>query len=86
MAATPRQFEFPQVCKSSWGSSLLYAITGEEQYLQWTERMGDWYVAGQREDGRWQYDSSATRGALIEVTLEFVMHLDTLISGLASRP
>lgn len=85
MAATPRQFEFPQVCKSSWGSSLLYQITGEEQYLDWTIRMGDWYVAGQREDGRWTFDRKRS-GELIELTLEFVMHLDTLISGLASRP
>lgn len=86
MAATPRQFEFPQVCKSSWGSSLLYAITSEEPYLQWTYRMGDWYVAGQKEDGRWQFDANARRGSLIELTLEFVMHLDTLMAGLASRP
>jgi hypothetical protein len=86
MGATPRQFEFPQVCKSSWGSSLLYEITGEEPYLHWTYRMGDWYVSCQKDDGRWQYDPNATRGSLIELTLEFVMHLDTLIAGLASRP
>lgn len=86
MNATPRQFEFPQVCKSSWGSSLLYEITGEEPYLQWTYRMGDWYVSCQKADGRWQFDPNATRGSLIELTLEFVMHLDTLIAGLASRP
>ena len=85
MSSTPRQFEFPQVCKSSWGSSLLYAITGDEPYLQWTYRMGDWYVSGQQADGRWQFDPNATRGALIELNLEFVMHLDTLIAGLASR-
>jgi hypothetical protein len=86
IAATPRQFEFPQVSKSSWGSSLLYKITGEEPYLEWTYRLGDWYVAGQKEDGRWQYDPNARRGALIELTLEFVMHVDTLMAGLASRP
>ena len=86
MAATPGQFDFPQVCKSSWGSSLLYQITGEEPYLEWTYRLGDWFVAGQKEDGRWQYDPNARPGALIELTLEFVMHVDTLMAGLASRP
>jgi hypothetical protein len=86
MAATPRQFEFPQVCKSSWGSSLLYAITGEEPYLEWTYRMGDWFLATQKEDGRWQFKDDSSRGALIELSLEFLMHLDTLMAGLASRP
>jgi hypothetical protein len=32
MASTDRQFDYPQVCKSSWGSSLLYQLTGEERY------------------------------------------------------
>jgi hypothetical protein len=86
MKATARQFEFPQVCKSSWGSSLLYEITGEQLYLDWTYRMGDWYMSTQKEDGHWQFKPDATRGALIELTLEFLMHLDTLMAGLASRP
>ena len=86
MNATERQFEFPQVCKSNWGSSLLYQITGEEQYLSWAYRMGDWYVDTQRENGRWQFDPASSPGQLIELNLEFVMHVDTLIGGLASRP
>lgn len=85
MAATERQFEFPQVCKSSWGSSLLYQVTGEDPYLQWTYKMGDWYIDTQRADGHWDFDR-VTLGGQIELTLEYVMHLDTLISGLASRP
>ncbi len=85
MAATPRQFEFGAVCKSSWGSSLLYEVTGDERYLRWTYRMGDWYVSTQKPEGHWEFDRSG-RGPLIELTLEFVMHLDTLIGGLASRP
>jgi len=85
MAATPGQFDHAAVCKSSWGSSLLYEVTGEDQYLQWTYRMGDWYVRTQEPDGHWTF-GRRTRGELIELTLEFVMHLDTLISGLASRP
>lgn len=88
MSATERQFEFPQVCKSSWGSALLYQITGEDKYLKWTYRMGDWFVRTQEPDGHWRWWSQErpSLGSQIELTLEFVMHLDTLIGGLASRP
>lgn len=86
MSATERQFAYAQVCKSSWGSSLLYQITGEDEYLRWTYRMGDWFVQTQQPDGRWAWDRYKTLGSQIELTLEFVMHLDTLIGGLAARP
>ncbi len=85
MAATPGQFDHAAVCKSSWGSSLLYEVTGDERYLAWTYRMGDWYVRTQEPEGHWTFDRR-TRGELVELTLEFVMHVDTLISGLASHP
>ena len=74
------------MCKSSWGSSLLYQVTGEQRYLDWTYRMGDWYVANQEPSGRWHWENYSTLGSHIELALEFVMHLDTLIGGLASRP
>jgi hypothetical protein len=86
MAATDAQFKYPAVCKSSWGSSLLYQVTGEQQYLDWTLRLGDWYVERQEPAGFWHPLSEKTQGDVIEVTLEFVMHLDTLIGALASRP
>ena len=86
MAAIDAQFKYPSVCKSSWGSSLLYQVTGEPAYRDWTMRMGDWYVAGQEPDGRWHPWVEETEGDVIEITLEFVMHLDTLIGALASRP
>src|SRR4029077_2457298 len=53
MAATDAQFNYPAVCKSSWGSSLLYEVTGEAVYRDWTLRMGDWYVATQTPEGYW---------------------------------
>ena len=86
MAATDAQFNYPAVCKSSWGSSLLYQVTGEQPYLAWTLRLGDWYVETQEPDGRWHPLVEETQADVIEVTLEFVMHLDTLIGALASRP
>jgi hypothetical protein len=86
MAATDAQFKYPAVCKSSWGSSLLYQLTGEQQYLDWTLRLGDWYVATQEAGGYWHPLREQTEADRIEVTLEFVMHLDTLIGALSSRP
>ncbi len=86
MGSTDGQFDYPQVCKSSWGSSLLYELTGEEQFEEWTYRMGDWYEATQQPDGHWAWSEHQTLGSQIELTLEFVMHVDTLIGGLASRP
>ena len=86
MAATDAQFKYPAVCKSSWGSSLLYQITGEDQYRDWTLRLGDWYVERQEPAGFWHPLVEQTQADVIEVTLEFVMHLDTLIGALSSRP
>ena len=86
MAATDGQFNYPAVCKSSWGASLLWQVTGDEAYRDWTYRMGDWYVARQEPQGWWHPLVENTLGDVIEVTLEFVMHLDTLIGALASRP
>jgi hypothetical protein len=86
MAATDAQFNYPAVCKSSWGSSLLYQITGDRIYRDWTLRMGDWYVQTQTPQGYWHPLHEETEADRIEVTLEFVMHIDTLIGALSSRP
>jgi hypothetical protein len=85
MSATDQQFGYVSACKSSWGSSLLYQITGEEKYLEWMYRMGDWYAAQQEKDGRWRPQEPTTNAADVEITAEFVMHVDTLIGALASR-
>jgi hypothetical protein len=86
MRATDAQFGYPAVCKSSWGSSLLWQVTGDPVYEAWTYRMGDWYVATQDVGGFWHPLAERTLGDVIEVTLEFVMHLDTLVGALAARP
>jgi hypothetical protein len=87
MAATPAQFKYGPVCKSGWGSSLLYEITGEPEYEAWTYRMGDWFVSEQAEAGYWPVKGGgADRGTIIHNALEFAMHMDTIIAGLTSRP
>jgi hypothetical protein len=84
MNSTERQFEVPQVCKTGWGSALLYQLTRENQYRDWTIRVGDYYLASQHPDGHWQnrapYDTPAYN---ITTTAEFVVHLDTLIGALS---
>ena len=85
MQCTPRQFDYAQVCKSGWGSALLYQLTGEAVYRDWTVRVGDWFVDTQQADGSWSWDPHATLGESIELTAEFVVHVDTIIGCLASR-
>jgi len=85
MAATDAQFRYPSVCKTSWGSSLLYQVTGEAAYRDWTMRLGDWYVAMQDPAVFWRPWVERSDNDRIWITLEYVMHLDTLIAALASR-
>ena len=86
MAATSAQFDYAQVCKSSWGSALLYQITGDDEYLSWSRRMGEWYIETQNDEGFWRWKGFEALGPRIEAALEFAMHVDTLIGGLAARP
>ncbi len=84
MAATPAQFRYPSVCKSSWGAALLYQITGEERYLAWLRRMAAWYLDGQERDGWWHPWVEETSADVIEITLEFIMHLQVLRGAMVS--
>ena len=84
--STPRQFEFPQVCKSGWGAGLLYQVTGEEPYAAWAVKLAHWFADTQANDGSWVFDSDPTAGRTLEITAEFVAHVDTIIGCLASRP
>ena len=86
MSATSAQFDYAQVCKSSWGSALLYQLTGEDVYLAWSQRLGEWYVQTQNDEGFWCWEGFETLEARIDLALEFVVHVDTLIGALASRP
>ena len=87
MESTEGQFAFAPVCKSGWGSSLLYQVTGDDQYRDWTVRMGDWFADTQSADGSWSdsfpYDGKAS--SQIHLIAEFVAHVDNIIAGLSSR-
>ena len=81
-----QQFESAQVCKTSWGATLLYQITGEEIYRKWASRMAAWYGERQFEDGHWEntryLKPAPTVWDNIEITAEFVVHVDVLMQGL----
>jgi hypothetical protein len=86
MAATDAQFKYPSACKSSWGAALLYQITGEEQYLDWLGRFARWYIDSQEPDGYWHPWVEEDTGDVIDITLEYAMHIATLTIAIASRP
>ena len=73
------QFRSMQLCKSGWGSGLLYMATREEQFREWTIRLGDWFVDHQLPDGHWEntkfWSPDPTVGDNILITAEFVQHL-----------
>lgn len=86
MAATDAQFNYPSACKSSWGAALLYQITGEDRYREWLGRFARWYINSQEPDGYWHPWVEETRGDVIEITLEYAMHIATMSIALSSRP
>jgi hypothetical protein len=86
--STPRQFETRQVCKSAWGSGLITLASGDDGYLDWLIRMGDWFAAEQEADGHWTnshyIDPNPPLHSQVEVTAEFVVHMDTLVAALSA--
>ncbi len=82
------QFETKQVCKSAWGAGLLALATGEEIWAPWIERMGAWFVDGQEADGGWSntkaLEPEPPLRHRLEITAEFVVHLDTVIAALSA--
>lgn len=87
MESTDAQFQFAPVCKSGWGSSLLYQITGDAAYRDWTLRMGDWFSDTQSKDGSWfnTFPGDGKVSTQIHLVAEFVAHVDNIIAGLSSR-
>ena len=81
------QFQSMQTCKSGWGSGLLYVVTREECYRDWTARMGDWFVEHQVAEGYWNntkiWTPNPTTADQIHITAEFVMHLAHIIAYLS---
>ncbi|MEZ4531583.1 MAG: hypothetical protein R2855_11235 [Thermomicrobiales bacterium] len=88
MNSCEEQFDTKQVCKSAWGSGLLYLATGDEVYVPWIARMGEWFAEVQDADGGWsntrELESDPPLRHRLEITAEFVVHLDTVIAALGA--
>lgn len=88
MESCDEQFETKQVCKSAWGSGLLYLATQDASYLPWISRMGAWFADGQELDGGWSntkaLEAEPPLRHRLEITAEFVVHLDTVIAALGA--
>ncbi len=79
---TDRQFEVAQVCKVGWGAALLHRITGEEIYRDWAMRVGDYFVRTQFPDGHWINNKPLPDLPEVEITSEFLVYLNVIISSL----
>lgn len=85
--STPLQFNTRQVCKSAWGAGLLTLAARTDAYRDWLIKMVHWFADLQEGGGNWVntpvLDPDPTESRLVEVTAEFVVHLDTAIAALA---
>ena len=88
MNSTERQFETKQVCKSAWGASHLAVVTSEQPYIDWASRMAEWFVSQQEPDGHWDnttyIDPDSPLQHQVEMTAEFVIHLDAIVAALTA--
>jgi hypothetical protein len=86
--STPLQFNTRQVCKSVWGSGLITLATGTDAYQDWLARMVNWFADLQEENGSWRntpaLDPEPSASRRVEVTAEFVVHLDTALGALGA--
>jgi len=78
-------YQTAQVGKVGWGAALVYACTGEQRYMELTERVGEALIAQQTDTGGWDNTGGFVNDAIrTEVTAEFIVLLDEMIAGLAS--
>lgn len=84
---TPDQFNTRQVCKSAWGAGLITLAASTTDYALWLVKMANWFADLQEPDGSWTntpyLDPHPTNARRVEVTAEFVVHVDTLIASLS---
>jgi hypothetical protein len=95
VSGTKAQFDHTdsvQVCKFAWGASVLYEATGETAYLDHILTMAQWFLDAQNDDGSWDNSPFLMARAAhppsvrIEVTAEFVQHLNTILNAASSHP
>jgi hypothetical protein len=90
IAGAPLQFDHTvnaQACKFGWGVAVVLDSDRSDTYAEHALRMARWFVESQHPDGHWRpspflvpYPDDADR---LPKTAEHVLHVVTLISGLA---
>jgi hypothetical protein len=91
---TPAQFDYresAQICKFGWGSALMLVADPAGPHLANVLKMADWFVDSQQADGRWHNSPflvpDPTDADDLAVTMEFALHLTTIMGALAGmRP
>jgi len=79
-------YETAQVGKVGWGAALVYGVSGDEPMLQLATRVGEALLKQQTDTGAWDNTGGYVNDAVrIEVTCEFIVLLDEMISGIAAR-
>ena len=85
MRCSGDQFMRPQVGKVGWGASLLYQITKKYEYRDLAFRVGDYLLDNQFEEGYWLNTHPAVAyHNVLEVTAEFVVHMETISTALTA--
>lgn len=81
---TERQFEGIEVCKTGFGSAILYQITKEQRYLDWSIKVGDYFSRTQCDDGCWKDDryNPSTVGQDIAVTDQQALWLYYIVASI----
>ncbi len=86
--AVPSSSRPSKSARAPGAPGLLYLATGDESYVPWIARMGEWFADGQEADGGWSntkaLEADPPLRHRLEITAEFVVHLDTVIAALGA--
>ncbi len=80
-----QMFSVPQVCKVGWGSALLYQITKDTTFYDLAMKVAQYYIDHQYPEGYWMnIEPYRAFPNVIEITAEFVVHLDTILCAVST--
>ena len=81
--------ESKQICKFGWGSAVMLEADPEGDHRGHVVRMAQWFVDSQLDDGHWENSPwlipRPTLGDGLDVTCEFVSHLNYILAALGPR-
>lgn len=77
-----------QACKFAWGAALMQIADPQRDYADSLERMADWFIARQRDDGSWGPSTFVSAEPswveLMTKTAEHAMELTAVLAALAT--